>query len=216
MKANHCPDERLVFIDLETAGGETWRPIMQLAVVVIGSNNNELEAYEAKLRFRESIADQRTLQGSRYTREVWKRCAKSAHCVAHELSDLLKRHATIDQTARDGRVFQVAQLVAHNAAFDGEFLKAWFSRMEVFFPASPRILCTVQRAMWAFHENKSLTPPDDFKLETLCAYFGIPFPASKAHDALTDVRATVALYNELTSSPAIPFREPSERRSVES
>ena len=64
-------------------------------------------------------------------------------------------------------------------------------------PASYRVFCTLQRAMWLFHECKELTPPVDFKLGTLCQYFGVPLRAEDAHDALADVRATVALYREM-------------------
>lgn len=200
---SHTPDERLVFVDLETGGSQSWRPIIQIAAIAVSSEGHELETYEAKLRFDESKADPKTLRGSRYSRERWFREAQSPSVVAESFAQLLMRHATVDQTAATGRVFQVAQMVAHNASFDGEFLKAWFSRMLLFLPASPRVLCTVQRAMWAFHENKSLTPPEDYKLKTLCDYFSIPFPKSQAHDALNDVRATVALYREMNEGAAI-------------
>jgi DNA polymerase III alpha subunit (gram-positive type) len=197
METHSLPDERLVFADIETGGLETWRPIIQIAAVAVSSEGRELESYEAKLRFDEEIADQKTLRGSRYSRDRWEHDAQPACVVAESFAQLLMRHATVDQSAIDGRVFQVAQLVAHNAAFDGAFLKAWYERMHLFLPASPRVLCTVQRAMWRFHEDKSLTPPRDYKLGTLCEYFGIPLPAHKAHDALNDVRATVALYRAL-------------------
>ena len=197
MDAVAGPDERLVFVDLETGGLETWRPIIQLAAVAVTSDGRELETYEAKLRFKQSVADPRALRKNHYSVDRWLQKAQAPCVVAEALAQLLMRHATIDQTAADGRVFQVAQLVAHNAAFDGEFLRAWYRRMHLFLPASPRVLCTVQRAMWAFHENKSLTPPTDFKLGTLCEYFNIPLPADMAHDALNDVRATVALYRAM-------------------
>jgi DNA polymerase III epsilon subunit-like protein len=194
------PDERLVFVDLETGGLETWRPIIQLAAIAIAGNGRELEAFEAKLRFDERFADPKSLRKNHYSSERWLREARPACVVAESFAQLLMRHATIDQTSAGGRVFQVAQLVAHNADFDGPFLKAWYERMRLFLPASPRVLCTVQRAMWSFHENKLLTPPTDFKLGTLCEYFGIPLAADDAHDALNDVRATVALYRAMNDA----------------
>ena len=191
------PDERLVFIDLETAGGEPWRPIMQLAAIAVTSEFRELECYEAKLTFDERFADWKTLYGSRYCRDTWQREAKPAVAVQEEFAALLRRHATVDQFSRRGEVFQVAQLVAHNAAWDAAFLESWFLRTKRFLPASPRVLCTMQRAIWLFHENKKLTPPADFRLQTLCEYFGVGLRAEDAHDALADVRATVKLYREL-------------------
>ena len=191
------PDERLVFIDLETAGGEPWRPIMQLAAVAVNSDLRVLDTLEAKLHFDDSFADPNTLRGSRYCAAQWRREARPVHEVLHEFSALLRRHATVDQLSNTGTVYQVAQLVAHNAAFDALFLKNWFQRFSEFLPASPRVLCTMQRAIWLFHENKQLTPPNDFKLATLCEYFGVSYPKEHAHDALADVEATLALYRAM-------------------
>ena len=193
-------DERLVFFDLETGGLETWRPIIQIAAIAVASDGSELETFEAKLRFDEAVADPKALRKNHYSPERWFQEAQPVCVVAETFAQLLLRHASVDQTAFSGRVFQVAQLVAHNAAFDGGFIRAWYDRMHLFLPASPRVLCTMQRAMWSFFEDKSHTPPRDFKLGTLCEYFGVRLPAEEAHDALNDVRATVALYRELTEA----------------
>lgn len=208
MDGPHLPDERLVFVDLETGGLETWRPIIQIAAVAVASDGRELEVLEAKLRFDERVADPKSLRKSHYSAENWYSEARPACVVAEAFAQFLTRHATVDQRSASGRVFQVAQLVAHNADFDGPFLRAWFDRMHLFLPASPRVMCTVQRAMWSFHENKRLTPPRDFKLGTLCEYFGVPLSAADAHDALNDVRATAALYRAMNEaavhgSPAV-------------
>lgn len=192
------PDERLVFVDLETAGGEPWRPIIQVAAIAVGSDLQELESFEAKLKFSERFAERRSLAGSRYCPTTWQREAKSSEQVSSELAELLSRHATVDQVSRAGRVYQVAQLVAHNAAYDAAFLERWFARCGRFLPASPRVLCTMQRAIWLVHENKQVTPPVDFTLHTLCEYFGVLFNRKDAHDALADVRATVELYRRMS------------------
>jgi DNA polymerase III epsilon subunit-like protein len=42
----------------------------------------------------------------------------------------------------------------------------------------------------------------NYRLDTLCQYFGVPFSAADAHDALGDVRATVALYKALVARAA--------------
>lgn len=34
----HLPDERLVFVDLETGGVETWRPIFEIAAIAVDAN----------------------------------------------------------------------------------------------------------------------------------------------------------------------------------
>jgi DNA polymerase III epsilon subunit-like protein len=130
--------------------------------------------------------------------------------VAYDFGRFLGRHATAEVAGAKCRRMIVAQLVAHNAEFDGMFLRQWFERLGLFLPASYRVFCTLQRAMWLFHENRSLAPPPDFKLGTLCHYFGIPFPAHEAHDALVDVRATVELYRRMTMLDAAGLAQASD------
>ena len=61
----------------------------------------------------------------------------------------------------------------------------------------------MQRAMWFFAERPGIRPPMDMKLATLCEYFGVPFHAAAAHEALADATATVALYRALTEADRI-------------
>ncbi len=63
------------------------------------------------------------------------------------------------------------------------------------------VLCTKQRALWLFDEDKSLTPPANYKLGTLCEYFGVRLRQADAHDAFHDVRATVELYRAMVGMP---------------
>lgn len=188
---------RLVFVDIETAGLQTWRPIMQIAAIAVTSSFRELEAFEEKIQFDERDAVRRTLRKRHYNREIWRRDGRHPRDVACDFSNFLCRHASLDVSSSRGKPFVVAQLVAHNAEFDGPFLRAWFERLGLFFPGAHRIFCTMQRAMWLFHENPALTPPTDFKLGTLCEYFGVDLKPDEAHDALTDVRATVGLYRAI-------------------
>jgi DNA polymerase III epsilon subunit-like protein len=193
------PNERLIFVDLETAGLETWRPIIQLAAIAVTSASQELETFEAKVLFDERDATPESLRKNQYCRERWQQEGRPAKVVAEAFAAFLRRHATLDLFSREGRPYRVAQLVAHNAVFDGPFLRDWYDRLGVFLPAGYRVYCTLQRAFWLFHEDKTLTPPADFKLGTLCRYFGVRLPDHEAHDALADVRATVQLYRAITA-----------------
>ncbi len=194
----HQPDERLVFVDLETAGLKPWRPIIQIAAIAVDCNLQELDRFEAKIKFNEEFANPKSLRKVSYSAERWQKEGLSTTAVMKQFTELLRRHATVDQKSANRKVFQVAQLVAHNGAFDGAFLSVWYDRAGEFLPASPRVFCTLQRAIWLFHEDKSLTPPPDFKLQTLCHYFGVTLRTSDAHDALNDVRATVELYRAMS------------------
>ena len=193
-------EEKLIFIDLEAVGHDPEQhPIMQLAAVAVDSSIREVETFESKIHFDETMADAKSLSANRYSREVWEREAVSAWTAAGRFSRFLRRHATFDMISKDGRLYQVAQLAAHNGeCFDGPFLHAWYRKLGLFCPARYMVLCTKQRALWLFDENKSLTPPADFKLGTLCEYFGVRLPTEDAHDAFNDVRATVELYRKMT------------------
>jgi DNA polymerase III epsilon subunit-like protein len=190
--------ERIVYVDIESGGLEFTRPIIQIAAVSVDARLTELESIELKIRFDESAADPASLSRNKYDPAVWQREAIKPCAAAEKFAQFLSRHATFDMFSRDGKPYCIAQLAGHNAErFDGPFLHAWYRRQKVFCPARYMTLCTKQKALWLFEEDRSLTPPRDFKLGTLCQYFGVRLRADEAHDALNDVRATVELYRAM-------------------
>jgi DNA polymerase III epsilon subunit-like protein len=191
-------DERLVFVDIELGRMKRQRPILQIAALAVSSSLVELESFEAKVRIDERKTPSGLIRHRHFDRELWQRDGRHPKVVAYDFARFLGRYATTEVAGANRRRMIVAQLVAHNAEFDGTFLREWFERLGLFLPASYRVFCTLQRAMWLFHEHRSLTPPLDFKLGTLCQYFGIPLPSHTAHDALADVRATAELYRRMT------------------
>ncbi len=206
--------QKVIYFDLETGGLHPKRhPIIQLAAIAVDSHLEPVEAFEAKIRFDEREANRNSLRKNHYRRGVWAREALEPQEVAKNFAAFLRRHATVSMLAFDGRPYQLAQLVAHNATFDGAFLQMWYERLRIFLPARYQVLCTLQRAMWYFHEHQDEPFPRDFKLATLCQYFGVPFHAASAHEALADVSATVALCQAIRrrspdSHLFIPVRTP--------
>ncbi len=191
-------ESHLVFFDLETAGLDPKRhPIIQVAAIAVDENLSPVEAFEAKIRFDEKKANKNSLRKNHFHRGVWAKEAQEERQVAIEFAEFLRRHAAIDMTSSSGHTFRVAQLVAHNASFDGPFLQDWFDRIGIFLPARRQVLCTLQRAMWWCSENPHAIPPGDFKLASLCQHFGVPFHAAAAHEALADVTATMELYRRM-------------------
>lgn len=200
-------EEKLIFFDLETAGLEPEQhPIIQLAAIAVDSSLCEMETIELKIRFDEAEANPQSLSVNHYSKEQWDQEAIEPLKAAERFSAFLRRHATVDMLSKKGEPFRLAQMVAHNGErFDGPFLQAWYRKLklvdpELFCPARYMVLCTKQRALWLFDEDKSLTPPANFKLQTLCEYFGVRLRPEEAHDAFNDVRATVELYRAMTRS----------------
>ena len=197
---------KLVFFDLETGGLNPRRhPIIQLAAIAVGDDLRPIEAFEAKVWFDEAQANRNSLRKNHYHRGRWSREALEPEEVGRSFAEFLRRHATVSMLSADGGEYRVAQLVAHNASFDGTFLQTWYERLHLFLPARYQVLCTLQRAMWYFHEHTNEPLPANFKLATLCHQFGVKFHAAGAHEALADVSATVALCQAMRRRGAHPF-----------
>ena len=146
--------ERLVFVDLETAETAGVWSVIQVAAVAVSSALHELGSFEAKLPVSREIPHRR------YDEMTWNREAKPLRQVAKEFGDFLREHASIPMTPVERQPYRVAQIVAHNAEFDGAMLRSWFDQMGLFFPGHYRMLCTVQRAIWLFRESRHLVSPD--------------------------------------------------------
>ncbi len=198
--AESAMEQRLVFFDLETGGSDPKRhPIIQMAAIAVDEQLNVLEAFEAKIKFDNRRANSHSLRKNHYHPGVWAKDVREAAAVAAELSEFLRRHATFPALSAQGKPYQIAQLVAHNAAFDGPFLAEWYDKQKLYLPARRLVLCTMQLAMWRFISGDT-APPSNYQLATLCEHFGVPFHAASAHDALGDVAATVRLFQALVRS----------------
>lgn len=206
----------LVFLDLETTGLNPRRhEVMQIAAVAVDQHLRVLEEFEVKVRVTGRNVPRGMLRRTRYDPELWRRTSISPKFAACQLARFLRRHSTRPSmgSRASGRV---AQLVAHNAEFDGPFLEAWSRRQRVHMPVSFRAVCTIQRAEWFFIEAE-LPRPRSMTLLALCEYFGVDFHPADAHEALADARATVALYRALTHAlQRSGRRRPRSRMSRES
>jgi DNA polymerase III epsilon subunit-like protein len=177
----------IVFFDFETGGVED-EPEIQLAAIAVDSDFKEIGCFEEKIAFDVAACKKEALEINHYTPEAWVD-AKAPAVVIGMFDAFLNRFKAVSMVSkRTGRPYQVARLAGHNViTFDCPRLKRMYGTK--FLPAHPQALDTLQRALWFAQETGAT--PENFRLETLCKYFGLE--TNNAHDALADVRMSVAL-----------------------
>lgn len=181
-----------IYFDTETAGLTPAHPTIQLAAIAIDDASGlERSNFEVKIRFNEADADPEALAMNHWDRVVWAKSDVTPDNAARLFAEWVRPYCSIEMISkRTGNPYKVAKLAGYNAlTFDLPRLKALFGTQ--FFPCSYHVRDVLQRAMFWFDENPTAPRPENLKLGTVCAYFGIP--VIDAHDALGDVRMTAAL-----------------------
>jgi DNA polymerase III epsilon subunit-like protein len=189
-----------VFFDLETGGLADFHPNIQLAAIAVDDRDmSELATFERKIQFSVESADPQALRMNHYDAEAWKREAVPASDACEGLSKFMQPYRCIEFISKNsGRPYSVAKLIGHNAAtFDGPRLQRMFKEHGMFLGADPRVRCTCQAAM--LYADAIGAQPPSYKLAELCKWLGLPVDEN-AHDALVDVRMTIALAKKLRSS----------------
>lgn len=183
-----------VYFDLETGGIEMRHPVIQLAAVAVDESLAECGTFEQKVAFNEAACDPEALRVNHYTAGAWAN-AIGPSLTVRAFNRWLKPFSSVTKLSQRGTPYTIAKLAGFNSVtFDGPRLKAMYAGE--FFPCSYQIRDVLQRAFWWFDERA--IEPENFKLTTLCTYFNIP--TDGAHDALTDVRLTIALARKLRES----------------
>lgn len=148
--------------------------MVEMAAIAVDSTLTELGSFDAKLQFDRQFVSPDFLRNPSYASRAWNVRTRRACDVARAFAESLRRHTNVDVRARRGPVYRLAQLVIHNAYFDGPLLQAWLEQMDLFFAGYMRLLFTLHRAAWVSDEDKTLTTPSDCKLRASCYYFGVP------------------------------------------
>lgn len=199
-----------VVLDTETGGTDPRRhPLIQVAMIACTRAWEPLEELDVRIRFSEELAEPEALKLNSYDPEVWAAKALHPRDAAQQIGDFLRRHAGLELVSQKGNPYRVAQLVAHRADFDADFLFAFFrdpgwqvgeapeegTDPRVFCPAFFRPLCTLQLMQWALLVAGA-RPPENMKLGTLAKWLGID--PGEAHDALSDVRVALEIARRVT------------------
>lgn len=91
-----------------------------------------------------------------------------------------------------------APLVAHNAAFDMEFLNYELKRAGLAILPHARSICTLEI-------SRKLHPGAKHSLDALCTRYGVDLSARTKHGALIDAELLARVYVELTGGRQIGF-----------
>ena len=206
MTRRHAIAPRRVFVDVESGGLDANRhPLIQVAAVAFDIDWHEVERFEVKLMFDEATCDTNALKKISYDRRLWNAHAVQPLTAYQRFCYFLREHATLEKVSRTkGVPYHVARLFAHNASFDSSFLWRWHEMLrcenpDLFLPADRHVICTLQTALILFDQEQTIPRPIDYKLGTLCEYFGVPFSTNEAHDALYDCLAAARLYHAMTT-----------------
>lgn len=195
-----------VFVDTETSGLGRDASIIQIAGIAVDLTDwTELETFERKLRFDEASADEAALRINHYDRAVWEREAvPPGPAITRDFCEFLNRYSCLEMTsARTTRKYKVARLAGHNVrAFDIPKIEAVFKAHGKFFPAGlPFTLDTLSATPWFF--IGAVRPmPKSFRLTDLAEWLGVKVEG--AHEALTDVRLSIAVAKHLLSNIVVP------------
>lgn len=187
---------KTVYVDLETDSLREDCQVIQLAAVAVDQDYAELAAFERKLFFDIEKAEPEALLINGYSDDVWKREAVNPAQACKEFALFIEPYRQIEIISKAGKPYNVARLVAHNAPFDQPRLFRLFKETGVFLAADIRVRCTLQLALWELDKRQAEKYlPANYRLETLCRYFGIPW--EDAHSALSDCRMAVQLAKAL-------------------
>jgi DNA polymerase-3 subunit epsilon len=189
--------QRIVFFDLETSGLDPERhEIIQIAAIAATMPCFEpVEELERKVQFDVLRAEPGALEKNSYEKQTWEREAVSQAEALREFDAFVRRHSTMQRVSKkSGKPFNTCRMAGHNASsFDIKFIKAFYGRE--FCPCDIHVYDTLQLAGW--WASSQADPPANLQLSTLCEHLGISLP--DAHDALADVRASLAIARELLS-----------------
>jgi DNA polymerase III epsilon subunit-like protein len=181
-----------VVFDLETGGIEPQHPTIQLAAVALEDVTlQEVSLFEQKIAFDVAVCDPEALKIVGYDPALWVK-AERAPVVVEQFRVWVKPYSSIAMKGKNPphRPYAVAKMAGYNAAtFDMPRLRALYGTS--FCPCSYLVRDVLYRALFYFDERPDLTPPENFKLSTVAAYFGIE--TTGAHDALADARMTARL-----------------------
>lgn len=183
---------RTVYFDLETGGLDPTRhPVIQFAGIAV-EGWEPVGELELKIHFDPTKAEPEALGLNSFDADTWAaEAVRSSEAVA-KIGKFLREHARVDVPKKPPKIgtWRACQLAGYNAAtFDRPFLGELFRRHDAFCVGTLAVLDVYQLVQW--WATTTDDRPENLRLETVAPFLGIEH--GEAHDALGDVRATIAV-----------------------
>lgn len=177
----------LLYTDLETGGTLPQHPTIQIAAVAV-RDGVEVAHFNQRISFRVEDCDPAALALNHYDPAQWTDAVPGAVAAAR-FAAWLRPYAEVSKTSKAGNPYSVARLAGYNiVGFDGPRLRMLFGTQ--FFPCEYLMRDVLQLVIWHF-DRVGGARPENYKLATVAAHFGIP--TDGAHDALADARMCAAV-----------------------
>jgi DNA polymerase-3 subunit epsilon len=171
---------RFAVVDLETSGLNTRRHrILQIGVVVVEADGTVVDQWASLVKLRWPL--QRV--GPTHIHGIARRTLRGAPPLDDAIDELGRR--------MNGAVF-----TAHNAAFDGDFLRRAARRR----PSDDPIRQALERRLCTLRMSRRLDPDRELshRLGDVCERYGVAL--ERPHDALGDAAATAAVLPHLLAA----------------
>lgn len=184
----------VVYFDTETGGTLPTHPTIQLGAVAM-EDGVELSNFTQNLAFNLEDCDPEALAMNHFTPQAWADAVSPAVTAARFALWLRPFQSVTLTSKRTGNPYTVARLAGYNAVrFDEPRLRQMFGMQ--FCPWEYLVRDVLQLAL--FHFDRCGHAPENFKLTTVAAWFGIP--TEGAHGALADARICAAVHRALTEA----------------
>jgi DNA polymerase III epsilon subunit-like protein len=187
----------IVWIDLETGGTDPLQHQITQIAALPTSGDFDLEVlgepFERKVTLVPGRYTNEALELQHYSKEVWEKEAVTVEVALRELIDWVAPYRVERLGRTSGKTYMAASVGGYNfTRFDGAFLSATCDRLNLWLPLTNwtgGIFDVLEFAKWVSLLRGE--EPPDYRLETVCKFYGVPI--DNAHAADADVLATANL-----------------------
>lgn len=188
---------KAAFIDVETTGVNHFKNgLIQLSGSICSLKGSEIiehESFNYKIKpLPNDVIEDKALEVNKVTRDQLEGFPHASQIYANFIN-MLGNYC--DKFDRSDKIF----FIGYNSRFDYDFCRSWFEKLNdkyfgswFYFPP----IDVMNLAIVALIKERHLL--ENFKLGTVCNYFGINVDSSELHDADVDIKLTQELFKKLT------------------